>query len=112
MFFILLNFSFELEHLKKQIFTYNEMGQNFVISISTKGKTLIQVITLNQNGIYNYDEAIISSDTTIYLKPQKPIYSDNFPYVYTNGIKFPSIIIIQNLENKKLNIDIKGVEIR
>jgi len=47
------------------------------------------------------------------LKPKKkPIYSDNFPYVYTNGIKFPSIIIIQNLEDRKLSIDIKGIEIR
>lgn len=110
MFLILLNF--ELEYLKKQVITYNEKGQNFVISISTKGKTLIQVMTLNQNGIYSYDEVIVSTDTTIYLKPKKPIYSDNFPYVYTNGIKFPSVIIIQNLENRKLNIDIKGVEIR
>jgi len=46
------------------------------------------------------------------LKPKKPIYSDNFSYVYTNGIKFPSIIIIQNLEDRKLSIDIKGIEIR
>jgi len=112
MFFILLNFSFELEHLKKQILTYNERGQSFAISLSTKGKTLIQVITLNQNDIYSYDEVIVNSDTTIYLKPKKPIYSDNFPYVYTNGIKFPSIIIIQNLEDRKLSIDIKGIEIR
>ncbi len=110
MFFMLINF--ELEHLKKQVFTYNERGQSFVISLSTKGKTLIQAITLNQNGIYSYDEAIVSNDTTIYLKPKKPIYSDNFPYVYTNGINFPSIIIIQNLDDRKLNIEIKGVEIR
>jgi hypothetical protein len=107
--------SFELASLEKKVIPLNEAPQSITLSFATSGKISIQLLSARKDGIYRYKQVKleVNGDTTVnVILEDKVVYSDNFPYAYTNGQHPKGLIIIQNLESKTINFDLKGVLVK
>ncbi len=113
----LLGLHFQLQAKAKEIFTYDKVRTGFVVHLRGERGT-IKIIALKKrpDGIYLMSSLTVDlgrvRDLEMFLKPEKPIYSSNYPYALVGGESPEGIVIIQNIGDTPISLEKVEVRVR
>jgi len=109
--------SFQLQAKAKEIFTYDKIKTGFVVHLKGERGT-VKIIALKRrpDGIYLMSSLDVDLSKTpeieIFLKPEKPIYSSNYPYTLVGGKSSEGIVIVQNISDTPISLEKMEVRVR